>query len=268
VLQYPALPDRTLPVPLNDDRLRGHRGGIIVRHRGITVEPRTRGKLMSNSLLVISVLAAWALAFDPVTIAWTAVLDFWQKVFALNGYAIRIQYEWGLRFPYLGFPSGQLTRGLWIAGALGTVALLGASFLVPRRILPVAAGLRVVAFFQATAQVFFALWPRAFPYDGPGYVHGMLIAGMAFITLIPLILGLTYYVFDVGWRRKLGLTLLVMVHFVVFIPLQMVAHAVVVHHGSVLMLPLMFFVFGLPLDVLMFIGFYSWGASWKSLWQA
>lgn len=267
LLQYPGSVDPLLSRTLNEARFRGHEGGIIARHRSLIVEPRTRGKLASNAGMMIGVLAAWALLFDGVTIAWTAVLDFWQQVFGLGGYALRIQYEWGLKFPYLGFPSAGPGWGLWIAGAVFTLIVFVASFFVPRRFLPISAGLRVIAFFQACAQLFFAFWPDAFPYSGAGYVHGMLIAGLVFITLVPILLGFTYWVFDVGWRRKLGLTLLVMLHLVVFVPLQLMAHAVVIAHLSVLFLPILFFVFGLPLDVLLFIGFYGWGASWKSLWQ-
>jgi hypothetical protein len=34
-------------------------------------------------------------------------------------------------------------------------------------------------------------------------------------------------------------------------------------HGSVLFMPVLYFVFGPFLDILVFIGFYSWGMSWK-----
>jgi hypothetical protein len=266
LLQYPGRTDPTLSGPLDEARFRGHRGGIIARHRSLVVEPRTRGKLLSDGAMLLGVLVVWALLFDRVTIAWAVILDFWQAVFGMDGYVLRLEYQWGLRFPYLGFASGWPGPGLWIAGAVFTVALFVASFLVPRRFLPIASGLRVVAFFQACAQVFFAFWPEHFPYSGAGYVHGMLIAGLAFITLVPLLLGFTYYVFDVGWQRKLGLTLVIMLHLFVFVPLQFMAQAVLIYHLSVLFLPILFFVFGLPLDVLIFIGFYGWGASWKSRW--
>ncbi len=267
LLQYPDEADRSLPTALDESRFRGHLGGLIARHRSLIVEPRTRVKMLSSLALVLAVLAVWALVFDRVTIAWAWILDFWQAVFGMGGYALRIEYELGLRFPYVGFPSALPGPRLWILGALLTAALFIGSLFVPRRYLPIASGLRVVAFFQAGAQLFFAFWPESFPYSGAGYVHGMLIAALAFITLIPVLLGMTFYVFDLGWRRKLGLTVLVMLHQVVFVPLQFMAHAVVIYYLSVLFLPLLFFVFGLPLNVLIFIAFYGWGVSWKSLWQ-
>jgi hypothetical protein len=267
VLQYPGRRDPALPPGIDQDRYRGYAGGLIALHRSLVVEPRTRAKSYSSLAILVGVTVAWALAFDWVTLAWAGMLDFLQAVFGMGGYALRLEYEWGLRFPYLGFRSGLPGPGTWMLGALLTAGIFIASLFVPRRFLPIASGLRVVAFFQACAQVFFAFWPEAFPYDGAGYVHGMLIAGLMFISVVPLLLGFTYHVFDFGWRRKLGLTLVVMLHLALFVPLQFMAHALIIHHLSVLFLPLLFFVFGLPLNVLIFIGFYGWGMSWKSLWQ-
>jgi hypothetical protein len=267
LLQYPQPADPDLAATLNEERFRGAAGQLVAVHRALAVEPRTTGKRLSNIVMVLAVLAGWVLIFDQVTIAWAAILDFCQDVFGMRGYALRLQYEHGLRFPYLGFSSALPGPWLWTLGALLTAGLFIASLFVPRRLLPIASGLRVIAFFQAVAQVFFAIWPEAFPYAGAGYVHGMLIAGLMFITLTPLLLGLTYFVFDFGWRRKLGLMIAVMAHLTVFIPLQFMAHALIIYHLSVLFLPLLFFVFGLPLNVLIFIGFYGWGMSWKNLWQ-
>lgn len=267
LLQYPKSPDAGLPTALELERFRGFAGGMIAQHRAMNVEPRTRGKMWGSAVMVLAVLAAWLLVSDWVTIAWVAILDFWQTVFGMDGYALRLEYEPGLRFPYLGFSSALPGPWLWMLGALLTAAIFIASLFVPRRFLPIASGLRVIAFFQAGAQLFFAFWPEHFPYSGAGYVHGMLIAELMFITLVPLLLGFTYYVFDFGWQRKLGLTLAIMLHQIVFVPLQFMAHAVIIYHLSVLFLPILFFVFGLPLNVLIFIGFYGWGMSWKSLWQ-
>jgi hypothetical protein len=35
------------------------------------------------------------------------------------------------------------------------------------------------------------------------------------------------------------------------------------HHASLLVMPLLFFVAGLPLNVMMFIALFGWGFSWQ-----
>ena len=90
----------------------------------------------------------------------------------------------------------------------------------------------------------------------------MLIAQLMLIALVPVVLGFTYYVLDFGVARKALLTVLTMLHMLVLVPLQYVVHAYVIHHLSLLYMPLVFFVFGLTVNVLVFVSFYSWGVSW------
>jgi hypothetical protein len=159
LLQYPQPADPDLPATLNEERYRGAGGQLVAMHRALAVEPRTTGKRFSNIVIVLAVLVGWVLVFDQVTIAWAAILDFCQDVFGMRGYALRLQYEHELKFPYLGFSSALPGPWLWTLGALLTAGLFIASLFVPRRLLPIASGIRVIAFFQAVAQVFFAPAP-------------------------------------------------------------------------------------------------------------
>ncbi|UCC74809.1 MAG: hypothetical protein JSV86_09750 [Gemmatimonadota bacterium] len=265
--QYPAARDPALPAELEELRYRGYAGGLIVQHRAMAVEPHPAPKILTSVFLVLGLLAGWFAALDWVVVAWAWILDFWRAVFGLNGYVVIIDYPLGFSAPYLAVGAGLPGIWTWIAGAAITLALFAGSFLIPRRFLPVAYLVRVIAFFQAGAQVFFALWPTSFPYGASGYVHGMLIAGVALISLTPVLLGLIYYIFDFTLSRKLGLTLVVMLHLSVFIPLQYMAHALILYHSTLLFLPILFFVFGLPLDILVLIAFYAWGVSWRSQWS-
>jgi len=86
---------------------------------------------------------------------------------------------------------------------------------------------------------------------------------MGLIALVPLMLGFTFSIFDYSWWRKAGLAVLIMSYLMIFIPIQYAAHAFIMHHLSILFLPVLFFAFGLPINIMVFIGLYSWGASWK-----
>jgi hypothetical protein len=218
-------------------------------------------------LLSLAFLLLWWLGRDVICGTWSAMLEFWQGVLGLGGGVSRVDY---LLFDIIPFciPMPSVGAGLpssfnWGIGMLLVLVLVILSFVIPRRYLPVAYVLRITAFFQATAQVFFYFWPLAFPYEAAGYIHGMLIASWMFIAIVPLVLGFTYYFFDFSLWRKLGLTILIMGHQVLLVPMQYVMQALVMHHQTLLFMPLMFFVFGLPLNVLIFIAFFGWGFSWE-----
>lgn len=267
LLQYRSTPDLGLPAEVDEERFRGYAGGVIPQHRALTVEPHERRDLVVDFLLAIVLAEAWWLSLDWVAPFWAAILDFFRQVFGLDGYVVVVDYSYGLLVPYMGVASWLPGWTEWLGGAVLVVVLVVASLVLPRRYLPAAYFLRIVAACQAIAQLYFAFWATSFPYDTSGYVHAMLFTGVGLNALIPLLLGFSYFVFDFGLARKVGLALLVMLFFTLLFPLQYMAHALILHHLSLLYLPLLFFVVGLPLNVLLFIAFYGWGVSWRSRWQ-
>jgi hypothetical protein len=247
----------------------GYAGEVIPRHRALLTSPPTARKLLPSLALAVAAVAAWLLVFlHWTTAAWQRLLSYWQQALGLGDAVTMVRYRvagvYDFEAPWVPFSSGLPGRTPLLIGAIAVAVVLVASFLVPRRMAPLVYSLRVLALTQATAEVFFYFWPEAFPYDGSGYVHGMLLASLALLTILPLMLALIYYVFDFTLLRKAWLTFLVLAHLALFCPLQYMTHAVVLHHGSLLMMPLMFLAFGLPLDVMIFIAFYGWGMSWKS----
>lgn len=265
------------PPPWSDPGLRrelvrlrkyGWAGGRIPPHRALRVLPVPPRKLVPAMLVAIVFFAAWLLLLGSVARLWGGLIDFaWREYLRLGGVVSAVRYDfYGLLsfdVPYLSFSAGLPSGGEWWGGLILTGALVLTSFVLPRQLLPIGSLLRVVAFFQGGAQLFFALWPQAFPYEGSGYVHGMLIAELMLIALVPLLLGLTYYALDFSLGRKMLLTMVIMSHLTLMVPLQYIAHAFVISQASLLFLPLVFFVFGLPLNVLVIISLYAWGVSWR-----
>ncbi|MBK8165211.1 MAG: hypothetical protein IPK64_04490 [bacterium] len=262
--------ERSLDRRLEELRGRGYRGGFIPRHRALLSSPRHGGKLLTAGLLV---LAFWALLFvtrHGVARLWLGIMDFWRSVVGMEGAASLVSYELaGLRFdvPYLAFQAATPGELAWLVGAGITAVVLVASLFLPHRLLPLSYFLRIAGFFQATAQVYFHFWGDHFPYTGDGYVHGTMIAGFFLLALVPPLLGFTYYLFDFSLGRKIGLTAAMLGHLVIMIPLQYFLHAWLMHHASLLVMPVLFFIAGLPLDVMMFIALFGWGFSWQDRLQ-
>ena len=65
-----------------------------------------------------------------------------------------------------------------------------------------------------------------------------------------------------------ALTLLVMLHLAVLLPFQYVLHAYLLHHFSLLLMPVLFTFFGPVIEVLICIALYGWGVSWKPAVEA
>lgn len=247
-------------------RFRGHQGGVIAPHRAMVGLRWTAWRFITTLVLSLGGLAGF-LALLP------RLGQGWQLLF------LRARDFLGLGVPIgdqtLSLPGGISftlpvvatltplpdTRALWIAG-IASVAVFLLSFLLPERFTPLRYFLRLLVLAQATAILFFALSRDPFPYRLEDHVFILLTAGLVVMGLVPLLLGLTLHVFDLAFWRKLLLTLLLLAHLAVFVPLNVLVHVWLVMQGTALVMPVLFLVFGLLLDVFIFVTFYGWALSW------
>jgi hypothetical protein len=91
----------------------------------------------------------------------------------------------------------------------------------------------------------------------------ILVFSCILIGLVPVLYAFTFYLLNFSLAQKLFLTVATMIHLVLLVPQQYMLQVYLLH-GSVLFMPVLYFVFGPFLDILAFIGFYSWGMSWKA----
>ena len=248
-------------------RSRGWRGGIIAEHRAFTRLHVRPAVLAADVGLVAALSLAWIRLLPHVG-------EFWQRAFlwcsnfvGLHAGIGTVHKTWGnyisLDVPYLTVPGASPGAATWwITAFLTTLAFVG-SYYISEEQLPWRYLLRGLALLQFTALAYFAVAAAKFPHDLSGYTVGMLVFGSLLIGLIPLVLGLTFFVFDFTFLQKLTLAVLSMAHLTLLMPLQYFLHAYVLHE-SILFMPLLYFAFGPFLDVLIFIAFYSWGMSWRN----
>ena len=117
-------------------------------------------------------------------------------------------------------------------------------------------------FVQAVSLTYFAVRPAEFPHSCQDYMAGLLTSSLILIPVVPILFGITYYIFEFQLWKKFLLTLITMAHLVVFVPVQILLHSVALQ-SSVLFMPVLYLVMGVPMDVLIIVAFYSWGMSWK-----
>ena len=246
-------------------RARGHRGGVIPMHRALTHFRLGPINLIIAISLFVFFSSIW-LAFLP------KVCQFWNRVLALGIRTLPLHAELGLaehhlthflRFdvPYLRMEPVPPDSQTWWLTCTATVALFAASFFLPSKLIPVMYLLRGILLVPVTALVFFALLPARFPHTPDSYMEGLVMAGIALISTVPLLFGLTYYIFDFGLLKKAFLTGITMTHLALFLPLQVLLQALFLQK-TVLFMPLLYIIFGMPINILIIIAFYSWGMTW------
>lgn len=258
-----------LPAPgsgLAQLRLRGTRGGLIAKHRSMIGLRWTPRRALRALVLALAGFAGVAAGLPALGRAW-AWLD--TRLLALAGlpsdlgwHVIEVGSLLRIAVPYPLLEGAWPAMPHWIAVGGGTAALLALSFIIPARFLPARYFLRFIAGVQAVSLGYFAFASPPFPYPLPGYIAGFLTAGMAVLSLVPIALGFGFYIFDHSLPRQVLLTVLIVGHLAILLPLQGLAHAWLTHRLSLLVQPPLFFVFGLLVEVLVFVSFYGWAMSW------
>jgi hypothetical protein len=81
------------------------------------------------------------------------------------------------------------------------------------------------------------------------------------ISTVPLLFGLTYYIFDFGLGKKALLTAMTIAHLGLFLPLQVLLQALF-SQKTVLFMPVLYIIFGMPVNILIIIALSSWGITW------
>ena len=248
-------------------RDRGFRGGRIAPHRSMIGLEVSRWLLVD--LLVLPAMFALAVfvLMDPLLDMWRWTLDTLRVPLGLPGVVATRVVELGpisVPIPYYTaealWPAATDLRTGWIL----TIVLGVAGALLKGRYTPFGFLLRALAAIQLTAQVWFTFAAPPFSYALSHYVAGLLVCGVVILLLAPVLVAFTYFIFDFPLWQKLLLASLLLVHLAVFLPLQAVVHAWIVYRGSLLTLPMLFLVFGVLLDVFVYVALYGWGMSWRS----
>lgn len=249
------------------DRFLGHRGGVITMHRALARFVLDPLDLIVASLLVLLLSFTWIVSLQRLCRIWSYVLENGMKMLSLHtelGLAehhITPYIHFMIPFPKMeGIAPGVWT---WWSTAAVVCLLYAASYSFPKKLTPVAYLLRAVLFIQITALLYFMLMAAHFPHTPDSYMEGLVSYGIALISAVPALFGLTYYIFKFGLIKKIVLTTLTMSYLSLFLPVQVLLQAMVLEK-SVLFMPILYLVFGLPVDILIIIAFYSWGMSWSS----
>ncbi|MEJ2362695.1 MAG: hypothetical protein P8Z75_15010 [Gammaproteobacteria bacterium] len=243
----------------------GHFGGVISPHRALLTIPLRRREILPALGLALLLLIVYILALHWVAAGWTSILQWCLDLFGFHN--VRLAYfgfsvgDFNVYTPYALLGAAVPTGGQWTASVILTAVILLVSLMLPDRFTPLAYLLRAIIIIQAIAIVYFTFWSAHFPYNLAGYHALMMLAGMAFIGIVPIVYFLTYYIFNVSLWEKLVFTLLTMLYLYLVIPLQYFAQLYLIHTFSLLYMPVLFLIFGLMTDVFLLIALYSWAMS-------
>lgn len=248
-------------------RDRGFRGGRIAPHRSMIGLEVSRWLLIDLLVLPLMFTLGVFVVLDPIMEGWRWLLETLQSPLGLPGVVATRVVELGpvtVAIPFYtamsDWPATVDLRTGWVLMALMAVG----GFALRGRYIPLAYFLRALAVIQFTAQLWFSLADPPFTYTLAQYISGLLVCGVVILLLSPVLVAVTYFIFDFPLYQKAVLMIMLLLHLALFLPLQAVVHAWILHRASLLSMPMLFLVFGVLLDVFVYVALYGWGMSWSS----
>ncbi len=152
----------------------------------------------------------------------------------------------------------------WIGMVFAIICILLPTF-IPNRFTPLRYFAGFIGLIQFTAQVFFLFMPGLFPYGASAYLGDMMECSFSLTLAAPWLLAAVYNVFPFHTVRKIGLSGVTVGVMLIAAPIQYAFQAWVLHTGSMLWMPILYFLGGMPFSVLALICLYSWAMTWTSL---
>lgn len=222
--------------------------------------------MLSSVTLAGAMISAWILSVPTVSALWKEMFVLALRLLPLQGELQSDFRHFGagvsVSLPYLAFDPVMPSPIVWTGTCIAVSVIFGLTFLLPSKLIPMTYLLRCVVFVQASALIYFAVLPAQFPYAPGDYLDGLLMSGTALILIVPLLFLFTYYIFPFSFLRKLILTLLTMAYLAAFLPFQVMLHALLLQK-SIMFMPVLYLVLGMPLDVLIIVALYAWGMTWQ-----
>jgi hypothetical protein len=253
----PKLPDLV--------QFRGHRGGVISMHRALTHFRLGPMNVVASVSLFLLFFSTWIVLLPWLCGIWNRALALGLRILPLNARLDVAEHHFRflkLQIPYLRMEPILPDLQTWSVACAITLLLFTGTFFLSNKLVPLIYLARGILLIQATSLIYFAVWPTSFPHTPDSYMEALVSSGIGLISVIPLLFALTYYIFDFGLLRKAFLTAMTMAHLTIFLPFQVLAQAIVLQK-TVLFMPVLYIVFGMPVDVLLIIAFYSWGMTWS-----
>lgn len=202
------------------------------------------------------------------------IIYFWQKILELfirfteMPATLSVDNNLGKSFlgtiiPYIDIPIYHPSNTQWLIGASFFLIIIVLSYILPEKAAPLRYAFRLIAFIQGTALLYFTFWPADFPHSVKEYTLGYLKLGFELIFFVPWLYALTYYIFGFKLYYDIALTLITILFLSIAIPMQCFAHTLILYEGSLLWLPLLYFLFGLLLVIMAIISLFSWAMTWQ-----
>lgn len=205
-----------------------------------------------------------------ITGFWSAVYAFFLSNSGVYGIVLHTGYvlmDTIFLVPSLDMSADEPSILVYQLGLVVSIVLFLLTFLMSEKNTPMKYFFRVFIVILWGSLCFFYFFPGKFPYDIQVYTRTGILQIIAILFAIPWIFALTYYLFGNDYFKKILITCLTLLYFIILAPFQILLNAVIIHYYSLSLMPVLHLYLGLLINVFACVGFYSYGVSLEGIYS-
>lgn len=238
----------------------GAKGSIIKEHHSMRHININKFHVILLLLLPLFFDSLLWINIESIIGLWQNIFVFWLEHIGINSKIIHINFSL-LGLPVdLAFPELDTfypTIGYVFVTLIICCVIFLISAMMPKKFLPISYFVRGLLFVHILSSFYFLL-NNNFPYSINDYLASSLTLGIYLLFILPFVMSLIYYIFDFLLIKKIAVTALMLLYFIIYLPIKYLFLALIIKYFGITYLPLLYLNFGLLLDILMFICWYSW----------
>lgn len=256
------------PTPNHIQRLRSQSlyGRTIETHRAIRSLDFPKNRWFDVFLIPIGFNLLTILLYPAISRVWHGIME-WFLIDLISNLSFAKQEVWfsdiGVAVPQI--PSQIPSIQQWWIGMVFSITFILLPKFISKKLTPFRYFAICIGLIQFSAQVFFLYMLGLFPYGASAYLGSMLECSFSLILATPWLLAAVYNIFPFHTARKIALSGLTIGVMLMAVPIQYAFQTWILHTGSMLWMPILYFLGGMPFSVLALICLYSWAMTWQSL---
>jgi len=209
------------------------------------------------------------LLLNSITQFWGAIINFSLSKLSFEFNVFYTEYfllDFSFLVPYINLAASPPDAITWWSYLVVSVVVFLLSFLISDKYTPLIYYTRTFCVLLWFILIFFFFFPASFPYEISLFTKTGFLQIISLLFAIPWIYCFTYYMFGYRVLRKIIITSVALIYFIILAPFQYMVNACLIHLYSLALMPILYVYAGLMMNIFAAVALFAYGVSLEQIY--
>jgi hypothetical protein len=209
------------------------------------------------------------LLLKNITQFWSEVINFFLSKLSFDFNILYTQYflfDFSFLVPSIDLSASVPDAMNWWSYIVVSVIVFLLSFLIPDKYTPLIYYIRSFIMMLWFTLIFCFFYPASFPYKIALFTKTGFLQIISLLFATPWIYCLTYYMFGYRVVRKIIISSLALIYFIILAPFQYMMSACLINLYSVALMPALYIYAGLMINIFAAVALFAYGVSLEQIY--